>query len=411
MKRVFLLFIIMFISLISFGQGIVTKLSENYLSGNAANFWNRLNIDHPQMKAMKNAINKKKPAMQIVANELLAFNSIREEARKAAIKSNGAKDIVNYLYQATAIQTIFPEVEFFIINDMRVNASMYPDGTCIIFAGLIGKAEDIDEVLGVVAHEIAHFVLWHTINDKWRTAKAVRRNQALTQIGTGLAMGVYGASQIHNAQYGVQQSQQAQQQMYENLARTGQSVSNEVTAKTNIYTRLRYMRETEEEADETAFWFMEKNGFDPKHYIGMLKKIDAETPASLRNAKNNTKYSDHPDTPKRIQTMEKLYSKYHHGNVINHKNLLAELRNKAKEIADKESAEEANGILYIDKDGNIHERKDCYLLNYVGFKQRININDIKGIADYCGGCVSDNKKNEIRESLIEISPFTPVIGK
>ena len=311
MKKLLLLMLFVCVSIIVYGQGTVTKLAKNYDSNNPSYFWYRLWEEHPQIKAMKQAIDARKPAMVIAANEIGTF-SIRNEARKEASKSNKYVNIVERLYYITGIRERFGNVEFFIVNNNEENASMYPDGTCIVYSGLIDNSSD-EEIVAIIAHEIAHYVLSHSINDSWRTAKAVRRNQTWANIGTGLAMGVYAGSQIYSAQYGVSQSNAAQQQMYNNIAAAGERIRNEIGLSTNVYTRLRYMRETEEEADETAFWFLEKNGIDPQNLINVFKRLDRNTPAYLKKAKK-TKYSSHPDMTKRIQNIENLYKKYHSQN-------------------------------------------------------------------------------------------------
>ena len=71
------------------------------------------------------------------------------------------------------------------------------------------------------------------------------------------------------------------------------------------------------EADETAFWFLERNGVDPKHFINFLIKMNRRTPSYLKKIK--TKYSSHPDISKRIQHLEKLYRKYHNNNFMPNK--------------------------------------------------------------------------------------------
>lgn len=310
MKRILLLVLVICASAIIYGQGAVTKLAKDYDKNNPQMFWYNLGKDHPQIKAMKKAIAARKPAMIMTAQEIGGF-SIRNEARYAANQSERYQNVINNLYQITQIRNVYKGVEFFIVNKDENNACMYPDGTCIIYSGLIENTPIHEEIIAVVAHEIAHYVLWHTINDCWRTAKAVRRNQAWASVGTGLAAGAYAYSQINAAQYGVAQSNQAQQQTYNNIANTGIRIREEIGLRTDVYTRLRYMRETEEEADEAAFWFLENIGIDPIHYINLLKRWDRETPEYLRQSKKDKKYSTHPDMPTRIQKIEKLRNKYH----------------------------------------------------------------------------------------------------
>ena len=311
MKRLLLLMLVICLSIIACrGQSAVTKLAKDYDKNNPLMFWYNLGKDHPQIKAMKQAIDARKPAMIMTAQEIGGF-SIRNEARYAANQSERYQNVINNLYEITQIRNVYKGVEFFIVNKNENNACMFPDGTCIIYSGLIENTPIHEEIIAVVAHEIAHFVLRHTINDYWRTAKAVRRNQAWASVGTGLAVGAYAYSQMNAAQYGVAHSNQAQQQIYNNIVNNGIMIREEIGLRTDVYTRLRYMRETEEEADETAFWFFDFIWIDPIHFINLLKRWDSETPEYLRQSKKDKKYSNHPDIPTRIQKLERLRKKYH----------------------------------------------------------------------------------------------------
>lgn len=311
MKRfIFLLLVLVSLSAqAQYEKLTVTSIVQNYPENNAAYFWQQLNKDHPQMKAMRKAIKKKKAAMITAQKEIGSLSLMKAFVRNVATINSDTADVV--INELTGIKDVFPDVSFFVVSDEEANASMYPNGTCVINSGIFDIADNQQEIVGVLAHEIAHYVLCHSLNDNWRTAKAVRRNQMWAEIGTGLAMATYAGSQMHNAQYGVQHSDAAQQQMYNNLANAGQGIRADVTARTNVFTRLRYMRDTEEEADEVAFWFLEKTNQDPMNYINMLRKMDAAVPAELKKVKVKTKYSSHPDTPKRIEKLEKLYKKYH----------------------------------------------------------------------------------------------------
>ena len=282
MKKILITLILLFIGLVGNAQGVVTKLAGKIENNNPQSFWLKLGTEHPQMKAMRKAIKQDKPAMRIVYEGLGNLSPIRANAEIIASDNPNYLDVINFLYKITAIHDVYDNVEFFVVDDKEVNASMYPEGTCIINSGLIENSANVEEMVAVVAHEIAHFVLWHIVNDSWRTAKAIRRNQTWAEIGTGLAMGAYAASQINNAQNGVQQSTKSQQQMYNNIASAGIRIRDEIGLRTDIFTRLRYMRETESEADETAFWFLEKNGIDPINLINFLKRLDSNIPNNLK---------------------------------------------------------------------------------------------------------------------------------
>lgn len=391
MKRLLLFLTAVFMCVVVLSQGTVTQMVKKYESGQPALFWNRLGTEHPQIKAMKKAIKAKKPAMQTALQGVGDLYLLRDKAKKIAIINAKTDTIITLVNEVTQIKNSYNNVQFFIVNNSEMNACMYPEGTCLINTGLLENAINMEEVIAVVAHEIAHYVLSHTINDSWRTAKAIKRNQTWAEIGTAFAIGAYGASQIHSAQYGVQQSQESQQQMYNNLSTAGMRIREEIGLRTDIFTRLRYMRETEEEADETAFWFLEKNGIDPINYINFWKRYDASIPYSLKAANNKTKYSDHPDNAKRIQNLENLYSKYHNSNFTPNKTL--EIYKKAI------GAEDINSFYFMDKQGQLHSDRNCPFLAYDGFSYSLKVERLKEEPQFCTRCIDDKTKTEIIQQL------------
>lgn len=389
MKRAFLLFLIASACVTCYGQGAVTKLAKKYEANQPSWFWYKLGTEHPQNKAMQKAIKAKKPAMQIVAQGLGDLSSLRPMAKREAIRNKKYNELLRLIEEVTQVRSSYKMVDFFIVRDNEANACMYPEGTCKINTGLIENAKNTDEIIGVIAHEIAHYVLQHTMNDFWRTAKAVRRNQTWAEIGTGLAVGAYAYSQMNAAQYGVQQSNQAQQQMYNNITNTGLRIRQEIGLRTDVFTRLRYMRETEEEADEVAFWFLEKNGIDPICLISFFKRLDANTPSYLKSAKNSTKYSSHPDMPKRIQNIEKLYAKYHDPNFTPNSIIAKYEKEKAEYQADYEA-----GTLFVDKQGRFHMDRNCYWLDHTGLAFTTTVDKLTKEPEYCS-CFEEEKQKEI----------------
>lgn len=380
----------------------VTKLAQKYKANEPALFWYKLGTEHPEINAMKKAIDQKKPAMQVAVHEIGDLSSLRYKARREALAEPFYTSVIGQLYNITQIRNVYQKVEFYVISSPETNASMYPDGTCIIYSGLIDNAENMEEIVAVVAHEIAHFVLWHTINDMWRTAKAINRNRKWAEIGTVVAAGAYGASQIYSAQYGAQQSNAAQQQMYNNITSAGIRIREEVGLRTDVFTRLRYMRETESEADETAFWFLEKNGIDPIYLINFFKKLDAKTPSYFKQQKNNSKYSDHPDMSKRIETLEVMYKKYHIP-LSNQISLpaLSSFKPTTSSYNEKsipKTAEINRDFLYMDMNGCAHLDPTCYSLKYIGVKNKVNVESIVEEPAFCR-CVTDDLKREIRVNL------------
>ena len=93
------------------------------------------------------------------------------------LKSNGLvyKDpyLENYIYGLIA--KIAPthyidkrpyRVNLLIVDDSSLNAGVYPNGTLIITTGLLSCLHSEDELIAILSHEIAHFVLDHQIQNE-----------------------------------------------------------------------------------------------------------------------------------------------------------------------------------------------------------------------------------------------------
>ena len=88
------------------------------------------------------------------------------------------------------------QFEVYIADDSAVNAFALPGGFIVFNSGLVLKAEDADEVLGVLAHEMSHVTLQHGIRNIIATAGAFIIIQALIGDATGLLELIAGASPL-----------------------------------------------------------------------------------------------------------------------------------------------------------------------------------------------------------------------
>jgi Zn-dependent protease with chaperone function len=67
-----------------------------------------------------------------------------------------------------ASQDRFPH-DITIINDPMVNAFALPGGRIYVFRGILEESESPDEILGVIAHEVAHVEMRHGVQQLGRT--------------------------------------------------------------------------------------------------------------------------------------------------------------------------------------------------------------------------------------------------
>jgi len=167
-------------------------------------------------------------------------------------------EIVRRLGQAAG-----PEVGAIHANvnrDEQVNAFALPGGHVYVLSGLLQKIENVDELAGVLAHEIGHVARRHQIRNLGR------------QIGIGTALSLI----LGNVD-----------------AFTGTLVSGAAQL-----TALSFSREQEADADAYGVALMAKAGFDPRALGPFLARLpSAGVPAFLQ---------DHPTGEDRRATLAAL---------------------------------------------------------------------------------------------------------
>lgn len=107
--------------------------------------------------------------------------------------------LLNYLY--TLIAKIAPStlidgrpgsINLIIEDNPDINAGTYPNGTIVINTGLLAALHTEDELVAVLAHEVAHFVLDHSmqnINAQIKRQERAAIGAAIATILTGIAEG------------------------------------------------------------------------------------------------------------------------------------------------------------------------------------------------------------------------------
>ncbi len=132
---------------------------------------------------------------------------------------------------------------FRVILDPTLNAFAVPGGYVYIHSGTILAASSLDELAGVVGHEIGHV--------KGRHIARMQEKMAIPQLLAGI-VGMGAAVAAKNAGPVV----------------TAQAV--------NVAMQLQFSREFEAEADDMGMTFMSRAGYDPQGMAHFFEKIQAE---------------------------------------------------------------------------------------------------------------------------------------
>ncbi len=164
---------------------------------------------------------------------------------------------------------------FHIVNSNAVNAFAVPGGYIYVNRGLIERTTNAAEFAGVLAHEIEHVELRHSVEQMEQMQKA--------NVGLALASILLGRSSAT-----VQQA-------------AGTAVN---VAGTAYFAK--FSREDENEADAQAVPLMVAAGYDPNGLTTMFQKLLQEERSAPRSVQQW--FSTHPTTQDRVTNAQRLVS-------------------------------------------------------------------------------------------------------
>ncbi|MEM9399873.1 MAG: M48 family metallopeptidase [Verrucomicrobiota bacterium] len=194
--------------------------------------------------------------------------------------------------------------KFHIADDAELNAFAMPGGHIVINAGLIAKASEEEEVLGVLAHEIAHVTRRHSLRQIIKGAGLYIIVQTLLGDLTGLLAVI--------ADQG-----------------------------TFLLTR-QFSRDYEREADEVAWHYLIEAEIDPRGLLTFFETLQKEYGENDELEKTFALLSTHPQTSERIAWLEQKSQE-----------LTTLSFEKSTTIDFKAFQKEINSLLVIeDEDGN-----------------------------------------------------------
>jgi predicted Zn-dependent protease len=163
------------------------------------------------------------------------------------------------------------DYEFFVVRDDTLNAFAVPGGKVFMHAGLIAKASNVDEIAGVMAHEVAHA----------------------------------------HAHHSVRQQQKGQAANYATLLGVLLSAINPVIGQAamsvGMSQQLKYQRDFEREADFLGIDYTREAGFESGAMLGMLRKIHAQQ--QFNPTIVPPYFQSHPLTGERLSYLESALGK------------------------------------------------------------------------------------------------------
>lgn len=183
------------------------------------------------------------------------------------VRDSGALSYINLVGRRIASQTPLGNRrwDFGIVNDPAVNAFNLPGGLVYVNSGLIAEADSLDELAGVLAHEIGHGSARH---------------------GTQLMTRAYGYNALATLLLGRNPGQ-------------GKQILAQVVGAGVINN---YSRGAELEADRLGVRYTHQAGYDPRgmvNFFGEMLEMRSRRPTRVEQF-----FASHPLTEERIRTVE-----------------------------------------------------------------------------------------------------------
>jgi predicted Zn-dependent protease len=190
---------------------------------------------------------------------------------------------VNRICNAIVINSPRPDIyngyHVMLLDSNEINAFATSGGHIFITRGLVNSAKSEDALAGVIAHEIAHIQLQHSI----KAIRTSRITQALMVTGVSAA----GAASGYNVN--------------ELTDVFNESVGEIVSTMVNNG----YSQNQEYEADNTALSLLAATGYNPSGLLDMLKELN-----KIKTGSSSGFGKTHPTPANRITNANKSLGKY-----------------------------------------------------------------------------------------------------
>jgi predicted Zn-dependent protease len=246
--------------------GVVDKNTANAISTSA--------------RAIGSAAEEINPEQEYYIGRAVAANILG--AYKLYTGNQSLTAYLNNICAAITINSPRPDVyngyHVALLDNNEINAFATSGGHIFVTRGLINAAKSEDAIAGVIAHEVAHIQLQHSI----KAIKNSRITQAVLVTGTSAAGAAAGMD-----------VKQLTDVMNESVGEIVQTLVN------NGYSQAQ-----EFEADNTAMSLMAGAGYNPSGLIEMLRSLSSVQTSGAGFGKT------HPSPAQRITNAEKSVGKY-----------------------------------------------------------------------------------------------------
>ena len=292
---------------------------------------------------------KQKPFLFLVSALLLCLSFPTQAFSQSIIRDTELEDTIKTwsepLIHAAGLSP--KSVNIIFVQDSGVNAFVAGGANIFIYSGLIERADNPDELLGVIAHELGHISGGHLI----RTNEALRNASYETILGTIVGLGA--------------------------AILTGESAvaSAVTTASSSTATRrfLVHSRAHESSADQAALTYIKQTDIDPKGLVTFFGKLQDQE--LLPQTQQLEYVRTHPLTRNRVEAIEtKAKEAQNYGRPISEEkqDQFERLKAKLKGFINPQHVE----LTYSQKDTSIPATYARAIANYRLFKKEAALKDI-----------------------------------
>lgn len=192
------------------------------------------------------------------------------------------QSLESMVWQINAVARADAPMALVVINDPQINAFAVPAGLIGINVGLINKANSMDEVASVVAHEIAHVSQRH-----YQYRNDEKTKQLLLQLG-GMAAGIAAAK------------------VGDGNATAAMMMGSQAMAANSA---AQFSREQEREADRVGMQIMAQAGYDVNAMPNFFATLNQQNPVKP-NAFIPSFIMSHPLTAERLSEARQRANRY-----------------------------------------------------------------------------------------------------
>lgn len=300
-KQIFVLFFLIIISMPNVyakdkNEKVYKKLIEELDIDSTAKsapstdeFWNAIWLENAAIYKFTNALEKKKSSAEEAINRVCKAQELFNiELSSLNIIADNSDSLIVALIDKVGFTKVYPKIKLYVINSEEANAFSTPDGKIYLSNGLFYDEIQYPHIIGILAHEFAHFILQHVRISAYETIKQEKLNKTIA----GISSAVNVAANAYAATNGVNVN-------WDDVYKNTKDLFDEAALQAGKF-RYKYNRKQEIEADIIAFRFLDYLGYGGEKYIETLEIIDKN--------QNYPKYinedSDHPTTSFRISLLK-----------------------------------------------------------------------------------------------------------